>query len=329
MCVRKFALSVLVLIIFCVPACTKKTIRDQLLSDGFHNVTNYAFDPLSPIDDRIAAIPPHMLEKLMLDDQRNDYQAYVLSSDEKKMFTGYCEKLPPENLRVMHDSLLKIYFVRNFAGAGMTDFVLSADRKVYTVLFINPEVLTAGISRWVSERENSMFIKGYDSHVDFDCGRSYTALMYVLLHESSHIVDYVHPRTPFVEPAFAEAQGLLKKANPFTDGVWDAYDVIAGNYAITESRDLHAYGISPPAIDASKIPSFYARIFRTPLVSAYAAKNWAEDFADSMAFFHFTQKLNQPCTVTIYEKGKAVAVYRPMDSPFMEKRLKTIADMYK
>lgn len=326
---KNIAFSALILMLFSAIACSTGNPRAVFLGDGIHNITNYAFDPLSSISERIVPIPEQTLKKLMQDDQREDYRPYALSSGEKKMFADYCGKLPSENRRVMQESLLKIYFVENFAGAGMTDFVLSADRTVYTVLYINPAVLTAGISRWITDRENSMFIKGYDAHVEFDCGKDYTALMYVLLHESSHAVDYVHPRTPFVEPAFAEAQGLLMKANDFTDGVWDAYDVIAGNYAITESRDLHAYGISPPAIDASKIASLYERLSRTPVLTAYAAKNWAEDFADTIAFFHLTQKLKQPFTVTVYEKGKAAAVYRPMDSPMVQKRLKSVEDMYR
>ncbi len=264
----------------------------------------------------------------MREDNRSDYLPYMPTADERKMFAYYYEKLPVANKRVMKESLVRIYFIKNYAGAGMADFVLSKDHKVYTVLYANAELFSRWISEWLTYRENSMFKQGAgDARVEIDCGTKYSALMYMLLHETSHLVDYVEPVTPFVESKFADAQGLSRKNTPFVERVWDGYAVLAGKFGITENRDLHAYGIALPAIDASKIRAFYGKLFQTPVVSGYSASNWAEDFADSVTFYHLTQVLKQPYTVTIFENGKPVSVYKPMESPIVQRRWKIIEGM--
>ena len=310
-------------------ACATSSYRDRLLGDGIHNIEGYAFDPSSTVESRIAAIPASALKVLMQTDRRSDYLPYLPTAAERKMFAEYFEKLPLANKRVMKESLVHIYFLKNFVGAGMTDFVLSGDRKVYTVLYVNAALFSRSISEWLTCRENSFFIQdANDARVEVDCGRKYTALMYVLLHESAHILDYVHPVTPFVERSFAAAQGLSGKKTPFVEGVWDDYDVMARKLGITESKDIHAYGITPPVITSARIRGFYDRIFHTPLVSGYSASNWAEDFADSVAFYHLTRELKQPYVVTIFEHGKPVSMHKPMESLAVQRRWRIIAGLY-
>lgn len=310
-------------------ACATSSYRDRLLNDGIHNIEGYSFDPSSTVESRIAAIPASTLKTMMQMDRRSDYLPYLPSAAERTMFAEYLEKLPAANKRVMQKSLVRIYFIKNFAGAGMTDFVLSGDRKVYTVLYVNPELFSRGISEWLTYRENSIFKQGSDDvRIEVDCGREYTALMYVLLHESSHILDYVRRVTPFVDRAFAAAQGLSDKKTPFVAGVWDDYDVMAREFGISESREIHAYGIAPPLIASARMRGFYDRIIHTPLVSGYATSNWAEDFAESVVFYHLTQKLKQPYIMTIVEHGQPATMHRPMESPAVQQRWSIIAGMH-
>jgi len=325
---KKLVLYFLCLAIGCILSCATAAIRDTMLNDGYHNVADYKFDPASTLESRIQVIPDSTLKLLMQFDQRNDYQAYMPTAGEMKMFEEYCKILPPVNRQVMQSSLVRIYFIKNFIGAGMADFVLSKDRRVYTIVYINPAVFTAGISGWITYRENSMFKNNDNAHVEVNCGKKYTALLYVLLHETSHVVDYVHSRTPFTDPNFAGVQGLSGDMTPFVEGLWDSYNVMNKKTEITENKDLHSYGLSPAAIDASKIPSLYEKLSRTPVMSAYSSKSWAEDFADTITFYHLTQKLKQPFTITISEKGKSDVVYQPMKTVQSPARLKVINGMY-
>ncbi len=328
MIMKNITVCIIYLIIGNMLSCGSLEIRNSLLNDGYHNITNYRFDSASTLESRIQIIPESALKLLMQFDKRNDYQSYMPTDNELKMFMEYCEIIPPVNRQVMLSSLVRIYFVKNFIGAGMVDFVLSEDRKVYTILYINPSVLTTGMSEWITNRENSIFRKSLDVQVKVNCGNKYTALMYLLLHETSHIVDYVDTRTPFVEPHFAKAQGLSGDMTPFVKDIWESYDVMNSKTGITESKNIHAYGLYPAAIDASQISSLYEKLSQTPVNSAYSAKNWAEDFADTITFYHLTQKLNQPFTITISEIGKTDIVYQPMIREQPPDRLKIIKDMY-
>lgn len=158
--------------------------------------------------------------------------------------------------------------------------------------------------------------------------KKYTALMYTLLHETSHQVDYVSRKTPFPEPDFAEVQELTGQKTPFVNGVWDGYETIVKKYNVLESKDLHAYGLSVPVIDSSQIPSLYERLSKSPIVSAYAAKSWAEDYADSISFYYLTNTLKQPYTVTIIKNKKAIAVYSPTESVLFQKHIGAVKEVF-
>ncbi len=329
MSIKKIIMSFFCFVTGCFLSCSTVPTRETLLNDGYHNVSNYKFDPASKLDSRIQIIPDSTLKLLMEYDQKNDYQPYLPTISEMKMFTEYCKAIPPVNREIMQSSIVRIYFIKNFLGAGMADYLLSEDRRVYAILYINPQVFTTGISEWITYRENSMFIKNDNIHLNIDCGRKYTALMYLLLHETSHIVDYVQPRTPFVEPDFAAVQGLSGSMTPFVEGVWDSYDVLNKKAEITENKKLYPYGIYPASIDASEISSLYKKISLTPLMSANSARNWAEDFADMITFYHLAEQLKQPFTITISEKGAEDVVYTPMKLSQPPARLKVITGMYR
>ncbi|PKL16231.1 MAG: hypothetical protein CVV49_17375 [Spirochaetae bacterium HGW-Spirochaetae-5] len=323
MSIKKVTVCFIYLAIGFILSCTAAANRNNLLNDGYHNVADYKFDPATTLESRIQVIPDSIIKSLMRFDKRNDYQPYMPTAGELKMFAEYIKVIPSANRQVIQSSLVRIHFVKNFIGAGMTDFILSKDRKVYTILYINPSVFTTGISEWLTYRENSMFKNNDNAHVKVDCGKKYTAFMYVLLHETSHIVDYVYPRTPYTDPNYAAAQGLSGGMTPFVEGLWVSYKVMDKKTEITESRDLHAYGLYPATIDASKISSLYEKLSRTPVMSAYSSKSWAEDFADTITFYHLTQKLKQPS-----EKGKSDVVYQPMKTAQPPARLKVINGMY-
>lgn len=170
---RDIILCFICLFTLSIVSCKDQSFRETLMADGIHTISDYVFDPESTLESRISVLSDFALEKLEKLDQRENYQSYTLSVSERKMFINYCELLPPENKSVIKERLVKIYFVRNFIGAGMTDFVLSPDRKVYTLLYINPAVINIGFSKWVTDRENSMLIheSNTDIRIDIDCGK--------------------------------------------------------------------------------------------------------------------------------------------------------------
>ena len=302
-------------------ACATVTPKEMLLRDGIHNIRDYRFDPESSLKSRIAEIPASNLAGVKQLDQRDDYLPYMPTAAERELLSGYMAQLPAAILRTMQNRLVAIYFVRNLKGAGMTDFVLSTDGKVYAVIYASTDVLGRGMSEWLTMRENSAFIQETGgAQVVLECGGRYEALMYLLLHESAHVYDYVHRVTPFADRAIVTALGEKGKESPFVTGVWDDYDVPAKQFGLTDNRQFHPYGFSPPALHSSTLGAFYGRVFRSPMVSGYATTNWAEDFAESVTFYHLTRTLNQSCSTTVREPGKAPVVYRPMESPLVQRR---------
>jgi len=82
------------------------------------------------------------------------------------MMREYLGLLPSKHQQMMHASLVGIYFVANFFGSGMADFVFDEKENVYTILIINPDVLHTGISDWMTHREATCFKPAGDGEQD-------------------------------------------------------------------------------------------------------------------------------------------------------------------
>jgi hypothetical protein len=301
--------------------------REQLLTDGVHNIHDYEFDPNSDITKRIVAVPDSVLSFLRALDGRDDYKTYMPTGEELDMFRMYFALLPSKNRQAVRESTVGIYFVSSFNGAGLSDFILGKRDDLYTMLVINPEVFHKTLSEWISLRENGLFIKtGNDISVRVDCGKKYKALMYVLIHETSHIVDYRFGKTPFVEPALKEIIGERKDGYKFTAMVWDDYTKSISRYTIRDAGSLSAYGIGGEKVPDTEMARMYRDMSATPFVSLYGSRNWAEDYADSVSFYFITQTLKQPYMIEVFARAKKMYSIYPEKNGLVRDRWRFFED---
>lgn len=321
----------IILLAFIIPyACSSaEKRRNEIINDGIHHIRNYSFNPYSDIISRIKSIPEKHLMKLMKMDGRKDYSPYRPSRQELQMFREYFSKLPALNRKTMIDTTVAIYFVKNFSGGGMSDFIAGQNNQVFTVLYVNPDVFSKTFSDWITYREGSVFRAGDGKmKLGINCGKKYNALMYLLVHESTHIVDYVHNINPYVEYSSADVFGIKENSKSFTGGVWDDYDTPVSQYSVDDSDKLSFYGLSGVTMPDSKISYLYEKLKNTPFVSLYGCRNWAEDLADSLTFYHLTQILKQPYTITVYEDNKPRLVYSPESNPLVKTRWEILEVFY-
>jgi len=321
----------IILLTFIIPyACTSaEKRRNEIINDGIHHIKNYSFNPYSDIISRIKPVPAGHLKKLMDLDKRKDYSSYRPSRYELRLFREYFNQLPALNKKTMMETTVAIYFVKNFLGGGMSDFVAGHDNKVFTIMYINPEIFSKSFSQWITYRESSAFKRGDGTiRLDINCGKKYNALMYILIHESSHLVDYVYNINPYVEPSSADVFGIKPNAKSFTEGVWEDYKYPVSQYAFDDVDKLSFYGLSEATVPDTKIVSMYESLRKTPFVSLYGCKNWAEDFADSLTFYHLTQKLKQPYVVTVYKNNKPVMTFSPVKNALVKERWDILEIIY-
>lgn len=329
---KKKLLIILLVIIPLMFSCVSKKEPDflsHIKKTPAKNFENYTFDPNSSIVSRINETPDFILNYLMNMDNTDNYTSYSISEDEKNQFLEYYDLLPALNKKIMDEKLIGIYFVNNLYGSALADYVLSEDLELYNILIINPESMNHGISDWLSYRENSCFTNS-NMQIEVECGDVYTGLLYVLLHESTHLVDYNLSITPFTEYShFKALNNKIDKNNVFIKEYWDNYGEPKSKYKKDFMEEITFYNLNNgPKIDFGEAENIYEELLTTPYASLYSCMSWAEDFAELVTWYHFTEKLNKPYEIIIKEDGRIIKQMNPLDNKLVQERFSVVEDLY-
>jgi len=300
------------------------TYRSDMLKTPSHNLKNFSPNFKSPLAARIQKIPDFYLRYMRWNDNDQTYTSYEDAPAERALLTDYLGKLPAVIQQVMRERLLAIYYVKNFRGSGWTDIALDENdpSRLYLVLVLNPDVLHNDLSAWLTKKENTCFAPDDPTvKVEINAGHAYQGLLYILLHEGTHMVDYIHRWTPYTQDPVRLLFGLSATATSFTYGWWTAYSTPVSLYDFPERTRITFYGLSgPPKLKISEALSAYRHLAQGPFVSLYGSLNWAEDLAESSAFYFLTQKLKQPYEITYSQNGKSVFQFSPCDSAKVKER---------
>ena len=293
------------------------------------NLRSYEFDPKSPLLLRVRTAPDFLMTYLKKIDKMDAYTPYIPTSAEMAMLEEYLAKLPSLHKRVLRERLVGIYFVNNFWGSGMADYVLDEIDQLYTIMILNPETMKHDMTAWMTYRENTIY-KKYDQsiRVEVDCGTKYTGLMYALLHETSHIVDYVMNFTPYPDRDM-QLLGKTRSGTEFVKDVWDGFDRPEARYDVPKRKEITLYGFkNGPHLSLKGAVPLYEGLSQTPFASLCGWMAWPEDFAEYVTWSHFTENLDQPYTITVYEQDNPVFTYAPMSSEMVMRRGHAIRDIF-
>ena len=290
-----FTTVVLMLLFGCTNHQDTVITLDMVKSNPAKLLVNHEFRSDSALVDRVKPIPDQLLSLLMRSDGIDTYSAYMPTIDEISMIERYISQLPPLIKKVLDDYLVGIYFVNDFLGSGMADFMLGENDKVFIYAVFNPETLKTKISEWVTYRESTCINFDDDSTIQIyiNCGDKYTGFMYALLHESTHLLDYIMQITPYVH-VYMKMLGLVSEhdSTDFTSTVWRTYNKPRTCFNYGFRKDVTFYGIvQKPKIEYSRALSIYRVLSHSPFVSLYASMNWAEDLAEFVTWYHFTKDL--------------------------------------
>lgn len=278
------------------------------------SLASYDFDPSSKLEDRIGPPTKTLLEAYRLMDGRPDYGGYEPSAAEKKMVIKYLRLMPPPVERIFREKCVGLYFVSGFMGNGMASWVADEEGTVYFSIILNPAALTQTLSETLTEREKSCFIPEEGWEVSVDAGEKYKGLAYALFHESAHAMDYMKGVTPFVEPGMPEnfRAPFRGDGGLFTE-VWTDYSLPKKGSDYSGRDRITFYGLGGgPKIPAAEAPKLYEGLMKSPFISLYGSRSWAEDLAELAAYGLITGKLGQPYKITYTVPGAKKKVLKPM-----------------
>lgn len=247
---------------------------------------------------------------------------HELTEIEKTKIEKAFAVLPPLYHKILKKHLHSISFMDNMPNTALTSPVESSDStKIFNITF-RAGILHETIAQWATWKEYSC----YDTlnHSDYKIsieGGNLDAIMYVLLHEASHVLDVVLEITP---PVLDRA--ALVNPTHFTEGIWYKMNVPNEKYidSLLEKTRFRS-GKSVPIASAPKI---YKALQKTPFVSLYGMASWSEDFAELATIYHLTKKMNQPFYISVKKNGFELIRFEPMKNKLVKRRLKKLEFLY-
>jgi hypothetical protein len=279
-------------------------------------LAEYDFDAARTFEQRIAPMPPSLLETWRVLDKAPGYASYTLNPAEKSEFLAALGALPPRLKQVLKDRLIAFYFISDLQGNGITDWVLDDSKRTHVYMVLNPAGFKKSLSQLLTGREGSVF-QG-EGALSVDAGEGGSGILYTVAHESAHVFDYVVGLTRFTDPHYAQAVGK-------TPGGWDLwtdYYQPGPATAFPARARLRFYGVKPPELAAAEAPAVCAQLKASPFASLYGATNWADDAAELFLFDHLTRTLGRPyrytCGGKVYDlvtparKARAARVLKPL-----------------
>ncbi|MBI4979800.1 MAG: hypothetical protein HZC28_20140 [Spirochaetes bacterium] len=292
-----------------------------VLSSPVRALSNYTFSPASSLQERVVPAPQFMLSYLRAMDQRSDYSNHVFTAEEQRTVNDAIALLPSAVSSIMRERLVAFYFVDNFLGGGMADWLFDGRSNVYCFLIFNPATLTQSVSSWLTMKDSSCFIPDGTNRVVVNCGERYRAFLYILLHEGTHAADYAGEITPYTERTLFTLQRRTVSAKPFTDRVWASYNVPERKYDFPLRTNITVYGFGGgPKIAMRDAAALYRSLMQTPFVSLYAATSWAEDLADNTALRYMTETLRIPYVISVVSNKIDSVTVRPAEHALVRHR---------
>ncbi|OOQ57921.1 hypothetical protein BC343_13500 [Mucilaginibacter pedocola] len=261
----------------------------------------------------------------MFRDAGMDPTEHPMNKEEMQIVAKAFAVLPPLHQRVLEQHLRSISFLDNMPNTALTSPVTKDEGTDLFHITFRAGILHQTISEWATEKERTCFEKGDSTtSVSIHAGLM-SALTYVLLHESTHVVD--------------GSTGLLKvdtiegKPKPnaftlnFTNGVWQSanvHDRLYQDPLLLQSRFRPGGRRFVPA----EALTVYAALAKTPFASLYSMASWHEDLAELLTIYHLTEKYKQPFRVSVSCKGREIAHYEPMRSALVRQRIKVLQRFY-
>lgn len=205
---------------------------------------NYDFDRNSNLIQRVQPTPEFLLEYLINWDSRPNYKDYKLDESERKILSDSFALIPESYRPILKDSLIGVYFIENFWGGGMTSLVVDSENNIYTVIFLNPILLKMNLNEAFLLKERSCFINNdYSYEIKVDISDEYNGILYILLHELTHAIDYKERLTPYAhEPILKFYQDKDSRYN--YNGIWNDYSEINDSYNSPIFKLISFYGFN-------------------------------------------------------------------------------------
>jgi hypothetical protein len=329
--IRAFTFFITCLLL--VPAWAADKTEDPDLKERLARFKSLEPNLALPLAERVQKASDEYLNFLIAFDKsigikNTDYKAHAPTAADKELLTQYVALLPAQYQKTFNKKLMVVYFIDNFAGAGLTDWVIDDKGEFHYYMILNGALLTQSLDAWLTLRENSFFTGATKTpSIRVRTATAYKALLYGLLHEGGHVVDIEYHITPYVEEAHKNYIKQKKDVTNFTREVWLGHNKPEAAYDFKNRDKLNVYGIfNKDLIPAAEMTDMFLQLTDTPFMSFYAGTAWHEDFADLVTYHYIDEKLGGTMVVELLDGKGVVRRYLPAKRMQTKKRQKILED---
>ena len=288
------------------------TIQQKADSPPVPNVSRQ-----EPLEDRVSSAPESVLKRFS-NELGVNVSAHTVTPDERIILVNALAQLTPFQREVLRNRLHAIYFMDELPGNALTfpDGGPTTEPK-YSIA-VRAGALHETVSELVTRKERTLFDSaGSELSVTVD-GGTLNAMVYVLLHEATHIVDFAVGAPP--DPAHPTGN------HPLVSGIWRDGITPVDQYRLPILMGI-SYRRNGRVIPITHAADLYDALGRTPFISVYASCDSHDDLAELVAWTELTVRLHQPYRILISKGGIVMRVIEPAQSNLVQARLKYLSQL--
>jgi hypothetical protein len=282
----------------------------------------YGFDPSTALESRIGETSAAVLKEFR--DGGATPTVHVLTVAERQKVSRALAALPPLNHRILRERLRSISFLDGMPNTALTSTVNPGEPYKLFDVTIRAGILNQDVSELLTQKERTCFETANSPLTVSVQGGTLDAIVYVLLHETTHVVDGSLHITPEAGPGDRPDKS---SATSFTKDVWSGRTTHAPRYRDTLLESVRFYS-DGKVLSIDQAEAVYTALSRTPFVSLYGSNNWYDDLAEVVAWYHLTEKLKQPYRIEIRKNDQVIFAYEPMRSGLVRSRFDQMKRFY-
>lgn len=281
----------------------------------------FGLDPAIPLTNRVSQTPGDVLKRFK--EAGMSPTEHIVTEEERKIISAAFAMLPPLHQRVLKERLKDISLLDNMPNTALTSTLNFEEPYNLYHITIRAGVLHETVSQWLNWKERGYFdTLQARARVNIEGGRL-NALVYVLLHETTHILDAALGIT-------SRLPGKLLDSSTFSDfaaGIWEDRTTLTPPLkdSLLLSLNFREGGKLLPVDQAVMA---YRSLQKLPFVSLYSVSARTEDLAEYVTVYHLTHQLKQPFRIVVKDGNRQLFSYEPMKSALVKSRIQQMKYFY-
>jgi hypothetical protein len=234
---------------------------------------------------------------------------HTLTATERTKVQAVLASLPSLNRHVLEKKLHYLAFVDGIPGEG-TGLTSPVAKTGLDDITLRASILDELLSNFLTMKERREFREDGSGITVTVKGTGTDALTYVLLHESTHVMDF--------------ACGITKKSHsPAVAGIWVNQKKMVPRLASSVAATTYFSGGHP--LGFAQAATVYDALSQTPFVSLYATASPREDFAELVAWHEILGQHHGDLVIEVDDaNGKNLGRWEPLTFPEVQKRFAAV-----